>query len=255
MMYVFIGCLGILMTPLGAFLLWKRWTFLGDSLAHCALLGAALGVMLGVPWIITYGCIALMVSVSLIFHPHEQWLSLVSYGAVPLGLLCFSFLPKIYINPKDVLFGDPEHISMQDWCVLVILAAVVIFFVKCYWSKWLFATLNRDLAIVEGIAVKRLEYVFVILVTGSLGLCMKSVGQLLAPGLIVMPAMAASYLARTPENLIQKAVVIVTANVILSCLLSKVLCVAFSPLLLSLLFIEIILLKCFCAHRKITSAV
>jgi zinc transport system permease protein len=243
--FLFIAILGITMTPIGAFLLWKRWSFLGDSLSHCALLGAAIGVMMHVPWAWSYCVIAVLVAVSLLFNlqKSEQWLSMISYGAVPLGLLCFSFLPKIYINPKDVLFGNPSHINIYDWIMLVFVIFIVFFLVKRYWETWLFLTFDRELALVEGLPVKRLEYIFVLLVALSLTIAMKFVGQLLAPGLMIMPCMAASYIVKTPEDLIKKAIFIVVISSVLSFVGVYCLALDFSPLLLSILFFMVIMAR------------
>ena len=46
--YALIGGLGVALVagPLGAFVVWRRMAYFGDSLAHSALLGVSMGILL-----------------------------------------------------------------------------------------------------------------------------------------------------------------------------------------------------------------
>ncbi len=48
LIYAILGGLGVAIVagPLGSFVVWRRMAYFGDSLAHSALLGVALGILL-----------------------------------------------------------------------------------------------------------------------------------------------------------------------------------------------------------------
>ena len=50
LLYAILGGLGVAAVagPLGAFVVWRRMAYFGDSLAHSALLGVALGILLDI---------------------------------------------------------------------------------------------------------------------------------------------------------------------------------------------------------------
>ena len=68
--YALLAGLGVAVVagPLGCFVVWRRMAYFGDTLAHSALLGVALGVLLevnlsitvtAVPWVMALGLVVL----------------------------------------------------------------------------------------------------------------------------------------------------------------------------------------------------
>ena len=53
--------------PLGCFVVWRRMAYLGDTMAHSALLGVALGLFLKIDLIIGVFAVALAVALLLFF--------------------------------------------------------------------------------------------------------------------------------------------------------------------------------------------
>ena len=65
--YALIAGIGVavFMGPLGVFIVWRRMAYFGDSVAHSALLGIALGVLLDVD--LTAGIVAVCLAMALMF--------------------------------------------------------------------------------------------------------------------------------------------------------------------------------------------
>src|SRR5271169_6789425 len=54
------GLLGAACGPIGCFVLWRRMAYLGESVAHMGLLGAGLGLLMGVSPLIGVGVLAIV---------------------------------------------------------------------------------------------------------------------------------------------------------------------------------------------------
>ncbi len=84
--------------PLGAFVVWRRMAYFGDTLAHAALLGVALGFLLGID--INLGIVAVCAAVAVILVVLQRrqplagdtLLGILSHGGLALGLIAVAFL-------------------------------------------------------------------------------------------------------------------------------------------------------------------
>src|SRR5689334_6145367 len=93
------GCgIALVSGPLGSFVVWRRMAYFGDTLAHSALLGIALGFLLGVEP--TGAVIAVCLALALLLVALQQQrglatdtlLGIMSHGGLSLGLVAISFL-------------------------------------------------------------------------------------------------------------------------------------------------------------------
>ena len=64
LLYALLAGLGVAMVagPLGCFVVWRRMAYFGDTLAHSALLGVSLGVLLGINISITVAAVPLLIA-------------------------------------------------------------------------------------------------------------------------------------------------------------------------------------------------
>jgi zinc transport system permease protein len=69
------------------------------------------------------------------------------------------------------------------------------------WRPMLALTIHEELARVEGVAVDRVRFAFVLLLAIVIAAAMKIVGALLITALMIIPAAAARNFARTPEQM------------------------------------------------------
>ena len=70
LLYALFGGLGVALVagPLGCFVVWRRMAYFGDTLAHSALLGVALGVLLEINLSIAVTAIPLIIALGLVFY-------------------------------------------------------------------------------------------------------------------------------------------------------------------------------------------
>ena len=93
-----VGGVGVALAagPLGSMVIWRRMAYFGDSLAHSALLGVALGVILGIGATIGVLVVAVGFAGLLVALEHQKrlgmdaLLGIFSHSALALGLVALS---------------------------------------------------------------------------------------------------------------------------------------------------------------------
>jgi len=193
--------------PLGCFVVWRRMAFFGGTLAHSALLGIALGFLLGID--LTLGIIAVCIATALLLVLLERnpslgsdtLLGLLAHGALALGLVALTFLQGVRVDLMGYLFGDILAVSQTDVYWVLGGGAAILAALTWLWRPLLAVTVHRDLAFVEGVPTTRVRIAFVLLLALAVALAMKAVGILLVTSLLIIPAAASRRLARTPEQM------------------------------------------------------
>ncbi|MFQ5619240.1 MAG: metal ABC transporter permease [Rhodospirillales bacterium] len=199
--------------PLGAFVVWRRMAYFGDTLAHAALLGVALGFLLGID--INLGIVAVCAAVAVILVALQRrqplagdtLLGILSHGGLALGLIAVAFLESPRIDLMSYLFGDILAVSARDIAWVYGGGAVVAAALAFLWRPLLAATVHEELARVEGVPVTAVRLAFMVLLAIVVALAMKVVGVLLVTSLLIIPAAAARRLAGSPEQMAALAAV------------------------------------------------
>jgi len=206
--------------PVGCFIVWRRMVYFGAALAHSALLGVALGFLLGID--LTVGIFALCVFLAVLFvllerqHllPTDTLLGVLAHAALAGGLVVVAFLTTLRVDLMGYLFGDILAVTDADLAVIVVLTLITLGGMVLVWRSLLSITVDEDLAAVEGVPVAAVRLGFVLMVAGVVAVGMKIVGMLLILSLIIIPAAAARRLASTPERMALLAVVFGVLSVV-----------------------------------------
>ncbi|AYC30928.1 zinc ABC transporter permease subunit ZnuB [Pseudomonas cavernae] len=199
--------LALVAGPLGAFVVWRRMAYFGDTLSHAALLGVALGLLLNVsPTLaVTAGC--LLLAVLLVTLQQRQplasdtLLGILAPTTLSLGLVVLSFMQDVRIDLMGYLFGDLLAVSPTDLAWIVGGSALVLLALLGLWRPLLAVTVHEELAKVEGLPVAGLRLALMLLIAVVIAVAMKIVGVLLITSLLIIPAAAAQRHARTPEQM------------------------------------------------------
>ncbi|MBF0109578.1 MAG: metal ABC transporter permease [Magnetococcales bacterium] len=192
--------------PLGCFVVWRRMAYFGDTMSHGALLGVAAGLMIGEgdP---TVGVVAVSGTIAVLLYllrrqrtlASDTLLGILSHGALSLGLVVLGFMTWVRIDLMGYLFGDILAVSLADVVGILVGGAVVLAILARIWNPLLLVTVHEDLARAEGIAVDRVQLVFMLLIAIVIAMTMKIVGVLLVTSMLIIPAATARNLIRTPE--------------------------------------------------------
>lgn len=195
----------ILSGPLGAFVVWRRLAYFGDTLAHAALLGVAVGLIAGIDYIVGVVAVCAAVAILLVFLSEgrrfsgDTVLGILSHGTLAIGLLAVAMAEGPRMDLTAYLFGDILAVTGPDLWAIYGLGVAVLATLVVLWRPLLAITVHEEVARVEGVPVRAVGIGFMILMAATVALAMKVVGILLVTGLLVVPAAAARRLARTPE--------------------------------------------------------
>lgn len=191
--------------PLGAFMVWRRMAYFGDTLAHAALMGAAIGVMLEVQPLFAVLVSSLLLALLLVVLQSQKQLAndtmlgILSHSTLALGLVFASVVADQRIDLWAILFGDLLTVTLTDIAVIYAVAAVVLAVLWRFWRKLIFATLDENLAQVEGLATDKLRLLLMGLIALVVALAMKVVGVLLITALLIIPAATSRRFSASPE--------------------------------------------------------
>ena len=194
--------------PLGAFLVWRRMAYFGDTLAHSALLGVAMG--LAWEWSLNAAvlsvCLLLGVSLHLLQRQKDlssdTLLGILSHSSLALGLLVLSLTRPPQMDLSAYLFGDILLLTYDDLLWIYLGGAAVLAVLVTFWNPLLAMTVNEAVAQVEGVPVARMRFLLTILLAVLVAMAMKITGLLLITALLIIPAASARHWARTPEQMV-----------------------------------------------------
>ena len=212
--------------PLGCFLVWRRMAFFGDTLAHSALLGVAIGLLFGTD--VTLTVLAVCLGVAVLFVRLQRRLQLASdtllgviaHGTLAVGVIAVSVLAPRGAGLEAWLFGDLLAVGARELGLVCAVGMLVSLAGALCWRGWLAIATDEDLARVEGFPVEQLKLAQMLAIAALVAVAMNVVGVLLVTALLVVPPAAARAFARSPEQMAGAGAVLgavsVTAGLALS---------------------------------------
>jgi zinc transport system permease protein len=193
--------------PLGCFVVWRKLAYFGDTLAHAALLGVALSLLLHVNVTLAVFAVAITVALTLLALQKRSALSsdallgMLSHGSLAVGLLALAFMTWVRMDLMGLLFGDLLAVSKADIVIIYVGGAPVLAALVIAWKPLFAVTVNRDLAAAEGFNVPAYDSI-------------KIIGVLLITSLLIIPAGAARRFSAGPVMMALLAVVIGAVSVL-----------------------------------------
>ncbi len=193
--------------PLGSFVVWRRMAYFGDTLAHAALLGVALGFLLqfNINLAVIIVCLALAVALVALQQQrrlaNDTLLGILSHSTLSLGLIVLAFMETLQLDLMSYLFGDILAVSNGDLYWIFGTTVVALAVLVAIWRPLLAITVHEELAQVEGVPVVRVRLALMLLIALVIAVAMKVVGILLITSLLIIPAATARGFARSPEQM------------------------------------------------------
>lgn len=193
--------------PLGAFVVWRRMAYFGDTVSHSALLGVALGFLLGMNLNLLVTLVCVSVALILVFLQRRQELAsdtllgILAHSALSLGLVAVAFVEGLRIDLMAYLFGDILAVTRSDLAAIAIGGLVALTLLILLWRPLLAITVHEELARIEGVPVLPVRLGLMLLIALVIASAMQVVGVLLITALMIIPAATARRLSRTPEQM------------------------------------------------------
>ena len=207
--------------PLGCFIVWRRLSYFGDTIAHSALLGVVIAYALDFNLIIAVFVVSCLLALSLLFLqrrtnlPDDALLGLLAHSVLAIGLVLLGILSFIRIDLMGLLFGDILSVNVTDLLFVWIGGSIVLIVLILIWRPLFAGTVNLELAKAEGLNPDLANAIFTLLIASVIAISIKIVGILLITGLLIIPASASRNLSSTPIQMAIISSIIGVASVVL----------------------------------------
>ena len=207
--------------PLGCFIVWRRLSYFGDTIAHSALLGVVIAYALDFNLIIAVFVVSCLLALSLLFLqrrtnlPDDALLGLLAHSVLAIGLVLLGILSFIRIDLMGLLFGDILSVNTTDLLFVWIGGSIVLIVLILIWRPLFAGTVNLELAKAEGLNPDLANAIFTLLIASVIAISIKIVGILLITGLLIIPASASRNLSSTPIQMAIISSIIGVASVVL----------------------------------------
>lgn len=199
--------ISFLFAPLGCVTIWKKYAYFTDGLAHAAVLAGVLSAMNILPIYISGMLVSVFFAFLIFFYNSNKILggnlaiAIASSTTLAIALM-MSARDNSAINISNLLIGDILSADINDIIILIILNITAIIFLLFFFKDLIFIILNHDLALLSGVRVKKIELFFLLFLSLSLFFVIKIIGALLASAMLLIPAITARFIAKTPLNMI-----------------------------------------------------
>ena len=200
--------IAIVTGPLGCFVIWRRLSYFGDTLAHSALLGVTLAYTLEFNIALSVFIISSIIALILIDLqkrtnlPGDALLGLLAHSSLAIGLVVIGFLSFIRFDIMGLLFGDILAVTFDDLFIIGIGGPLILLILKLIWKSLFASTVNYELAEAEGLNPDKAKAIFTILMAGVIAISIKMVGLLLITGMLIIPAAMARNISSSPQRMV-----------------------------------------------------
>jgi zinc transport system permease protein len=213
--------IAILAPAIGIFLVVKRYSLLADTLSHVSLVGVALSALVGInPMVgalITSSVAALGIEELRTRRKlfGESLLALVLSGSLALAIILFGFTRGQSANLLSILFGSITTVTSFDLWLIGVFGLAVLGIVLAGFKTFFLVAYDEELARANGVPVRLLNAVLVILAAITVSLSLRIVGTLLVGALMVIPVLTATQFKQSFSRTFRIALVISVLSVVI----------------------------------------
>ncbi|MGH9014987.1 MAG: metal ABC transporter permease [Acidimicrobiia bacterium] len=210
----------------GAFLVQKRLSLLGDGIGHAAVAGVGAGLLFdaGPTW--TALAVAVLAAVAVEWlrsrasASGDLALALIFYGGIAGGVVLAS-RSSANANLQPYLFGSILTVDAGDAYAVLGLGVVIVGTMAVTGRALLAVVLDEETARVTGIPARLLNGLLAVLTAVTVVAAMRVVGVLLVAALMVLPVATSRLWARSFRGTLLGSVVVGLASVVLGLAASR----------------------------------
>ena len=208
---------GLMCGVLGAFIVLRNMSLIGDALSHAILPGVVVAFILAGhnQLVFFFGSVmaGLICAVTITWiqknvnTKNDAAIGIVYVLMFSLGVIGISAISRkdgVHIDLKDFLFGDALGVSNEDLYLTAIITIVVVLCVILFYRSLFITTFQESVAKAMGISVTAVHYLLMLLLSFAVVASLRTVGVILVVAMLITPASAAMLLS---ENL-KKVIVI-----------------------------------------------
>lgn len=188
--------ISILCPAVGVFLVLKRYSMMGDTLAHASFAGVAIGLISGFNPILSAFAFTSICGllIELLRYYYKKYaeliLSIVLTLSVGIAITLISS-GRVGANINSFLFGSILTVTKEDLLTMLILSIISVFTLFFLFNKLLYITFDEEGAQIAGIKVRLINYIFAILVATTISVSIRIMGILVISSMIAIPVASA----------------------------------------------------------------
>ncbi len=185
---------------LGVNLVLKKYSNIGDGLAHVSFGAIAFALALGfsplqfsIPIVIVAAFVLLLLGDSAKIKG-DAAIAMMASVSIALGIIAISLSGGVNISIDSYMFGSILAIGKSDYLLSVIVLLIVIITYLFFYNKFFAITFDEDFALATGVKVKTLKALLSILTALAIVVGIRMIGTILISSLIIFPASSAMLL-------------------------------------------------------------
>ena len=217
---------GVMCPILGAYVITRGRSFMGDALAHSVLPAMVVAFLLGISPFFAAVPAGILIAVLMGGVSRRTGISedtsigIIFAGMFALGLVMLSTATNINVDIEDLLLGQVLGVSQTDVYVSLGLAALVLAGLYAFHRQLVYTTFDLVGAAVVGIRTRIVEYVLLALLALVIVIGIQAAGIVLVMAMLITPAAAAYLLAKRFVEVMALGAVIGAASAITGLYLS-----------------------------------
>ena len=199
--FVVSALISVLCPCIGIFLVLRRFSMIGDTLAHASLAGITIGLASGQnpvvgAFVFTSICGALIEFLRGYFRKNADLiLSIVLAACVGTAITIMS-AGKLNASADGFMFGSILTVTKLDMITVLALSAVSVLTLILLYHQLIYTAYDEEAAKIAGVHVRVINYVFLVLVSAAISVSIRIVGVLVLSSMITLPVAAAMQLGR-----------------------------------------------------------
>jgi zinc transport system permease protein len=214
---------------LGVLLVLRRFSLIGDGLAHVTFGSVAIGLLLKQPPVYVSIPIIMLSSLGILKLTEKARLygdaaiGIVSSIGIAGGILIASIAGGFNVDLFSYLFGNILSISKAEVFASIALSFIVLVIILFFYHEYFSATFDEEFAKVSGINTKKINSILVLLTGVTVVLAMKVVGIMLTSALLILPAVTALQIAKSFKTTMIISSLIAISSVVVGIYISFIL--------------------------------
>ncbi|MDR5693818.1 MAG: metal ABC transporter permease [Armatimonadota bacterium] len=211
---------------IGIFLVLRRLSLIADTLAHVALAGVAVGLLVGVNPVLAALLVAVLGAMGIDRLratgrlPGEVALALFLSGGLAVATVLISLGRGFTVGLFGYLFGSITTVTPADLWLALALGGTIALSVLLLYRELFAITFNEETARISGIPVDSINLLLSVLTALTVVIGMRLVGVLLISALLVIPTVVGIQVARNFRQALGIAILHSVSSVIVGLLLS-----------------------------------
>jgi ABC-type Mn2+/Zn2+ transport system permease subunit len=203
---------------LGVNLVLKKYSNIGDGLAHVSFGAIAFALALGfsplqfsIPVVIIAAFILLLLGDSAKIKG-DAAIAMMASVSIAIGIIAISLSGGVNISIDSYMFGSILAIGKSDYSLSIVILSTVIVIYLFFYNKFFAITFDEDFAQATGVNVKLLKALLSVLTALAIVVGIRMIGTILISSLIIFPASTAMLLSDDYKRVMFFSIVLSVAS-------------------------------------------